>query len=161
MPKAFVFGDNIDTDVIAPGGYLHLSIDQVKMHSMEAIFPDFPKMVEKGDILVAGKNFGSGSSREQAPVVLMELGISLVVAKGFARLFFRNAVNVGLSIGTIIGSTDIAQGDLVTYDVAGGEIRNVSKGTVTRFSQPQGALNDILNEGGIVPYTLKKLGRSK
>ncbi len=161
MPKAFVFGDNIDTDVIAPGGYLHLSIDQVKMHSMEAIFPDFPKMVEKGDILVAGNNFGSGSSREQAPVVLMELGISLVVAKGFARLFFRNAVNVGLSIGTIIGSTDIAQGDLVSYDVAGGEIRNVSKGTVTRFSPPQGALNDILNEGGIVPYTLKKLGRSK
>ncbi|MCL4341984.1 MAG: 3-isopropylmalate dehydratase [Candidatus Thermoplasmatota archaeon] len=161
MPKAFVFGDNIDTDVIAPGGYLHLGIDQVKMHSMEAIFPDFWKSVSKGDILVAGKNFGSGSSREQAPVVLIELGISLVVAKSFARLFFRNAVNVGLPIGVINDLTDISQGDPIEYNLARGEIRNQRSGSLTRFTPPQGALADILNEGGIVPYTLKKLSRSK
>ena len=117
MGRIFVFGDDIDTDVIAPGGYLHLKIEDVKKHCMEAIYPDFWKEVSKGDVIIAGKNFGTGSSREQAPVVLMELGISLILARSFARIFFRNAVNVGLPIGTIADPSEFKAGDIAEIDL--------------------------------------------
>ena len=159
MSRIFVFGDDIDTDVIAPGGYLHLGIEDVKKHCMEAIYPDFWKDVSKGDIIVAGKNFGTGSSREQAPVVLMELGISLILATSFARIFFRNAVNVGLPIGTITGPLEFKQGDDINFDLEKGELIRAADHKAIKFKAPSGALADILSEGGIIPYTLKKLGR--
>ena len=159
MSRIFVFGDDIDTDVIAPGGYLHLGIEDVKKHCMEAIYPDFWKDVSKGDIIVAGKNFGTGSSREQAPVVLMELGISLILATSFARIFFRNAVNVGLPIGTITGPLEFKQGDVVNFNLERGYLVRETDQKQIKFKALSGALADILSEGGIIPYTLKKLGR--
>lgn len=160
MGRVFIFGDDIDTDIIAPGGYLHLKIDDVKKHCMEAIYPDFWKDVAKGDIIIAGKNFGTGSSREQAPVVLMELGISLILARSFARIFFRNAVNVGLPIGTLSGPVGLKQGDIADINVKEGKLVRISDGLEVRFAAPTGALADILSQGGIIPYTMKKLEKS-
>lgn len=159
MGRIFVFGDDIDTDVIAPGGYLHLGVQEVKKHCMEAVKPDFWKEVRAGDILMAGKNFGTGSSREQAPVVLMDLGISLVLARSFARIFFRNAVNVGLSIGVIEDRLDFKDGDTVEINLDSGKIIRKADGRELKFTPPSGALKDILASGGIIPYTLKRIGK--
>ncbi len=157
MGRIFVFGDDIDTDVIAPGGYLHLGIEDVKKHCMEAIYPDFWKDVSKGDVIIAGKNFGTGSSREQAPVVLMELGVSLILARSFARIFFRNAVNVGLPIGTIAGPSEFKAGDIAEIDLEKGVLIRAADHKEIYFKAPSGALADILAEGGIITHTLKKL----
>ena len=161
MARIFVFGDNIDTDVIAPGGYLHLGIEETKKHCMEAIYRDFWKDVSKGDIIIAGKNFGTGSSREQAPAVLKELGISLILAKSFARIFFRNAVNIGLPIGTIDGEVKIETGDTAEVNLDKGELLDSTSHERIKFRSPSGALSEILSEGGIIPYTLKKIGKSE
>lgn len=160
MGRIFIFGDDIDTDVIAPGGYLHLTIENLKKHCMEAIYPDFWKDVTKGDIIIAGKNFGTGSSREQAPVVLMELGISLILARSFARIFFRNAVNVGLLIGTFGGTVEFKQGDTADLDIKRGKLIRTTDQKEIEFKSPSGALADILSAGGIIAYTLKKQGKT-
>jgi 3-isopropylmalate/(R)-2-methylmalate dehydratase small subunit len=94
--KAWVFGDNVDTDVIVPGRYMKFGIDEISRHCMESAAPEFARSVRKGDVVVAGRNFGAGSSREQAPEALKHLGVSALVAESFAGLFYRNAINLGL-----------------------------------------------------------------
>lgn len=150
--KAWKYGDNIDTDVIIPGKYLHiLDLKEVAKHAMENLDPSFASNVEVGDIVVAGSNFGCGSSREYAPIVLKELGVGAVIALSFARIFFRNAVNVGLPVIECAVAGKISKGDTLLVDVASGtiEVNNTIKlqGTVL-----PAFMLDIIKEGGLVPY---------
>ncbi|WNY28427.1 2,3-dimethylmalate dehydratase small subunit [Methanimicrococcus stummii] len=158
--KAWKFGDDIDTDVIIPGKYLRTTDMQVFAdHAMEGIDPDFSKNVQKGDVIVAGDNFGCGSSREQAPLALKHAGVSCIIAKYFARIFFRNAVNVGLLI--IEADVDAKDGDLVEVDLDGGTIRVTSADNPENVREyPTGKLPDflldILNDGGLVEHRKKQ-----
>ena len=150
---AHVYGDNIDTDRIIPGKYTKtLDLQSLADHVMEDLDPEFSKKVKKGDIIVAGENFGCGSSREQAPLALKTAGISLIVAKSFARIFFRNAINIGLPI-IEVKDYNIQPGDIVTADLIDGTI-TVNEETYIGTKMPQ-VMVDILNEDGLVTY-LKK-----
>ena len=155
--KVFVFGDNVDTDVIAPGGYLHLGMDQLLVHTMEALDPEFHKTVRHGDIIVAGENFGSGSSREQAPMVLREAGISLIAAKSFARIFFRNSFNVGLPLALIPDISAIGNGHAVEHSLENGYILDIVSGKKVVIEVPKGPLLDILNSGGMINFVRQEL----
>jgi len=158
--KVWKFGNDIDTDVIIPGKYLRTTDMQVFAdHAMEGIDPAFSKNVQKGDIIVAGDNFGCGSSREQAPLALKYSGVSCVIAKYFARIFFRNAINVGLLI--IEADVDAEDGDSVEVDLENGVIRVVPKDRSKAVSEcPTGKLPDflldILNDGGLVQHRKKQ-----
>ena len=157
--RIFFFGDNIDTDVIAPGSVMHLGIDQIKFHSMEAVFPDFHANVKEGDILIAGKNFGGGSSREQAPLVLLELGFGIVLAESFARLFFRNSINVGLNVGMVDPDLKNSFDDreAVQYSLEKGILKSTDGKREFRFRKPEGPLTEIIEAGGMVEFVKKQL----
>ncbi len=158
--KSWKFGDDVNTDIIISGKY-KLSItdlDQLSKHAMEAAMPDFAEKVQKGDCVVAGKNFGSGSSREQAPLVLMHLGVSAVIAKSFARIFYRNALNIGLPAVECEQADRISEGDLLEVDLAKGVVRNISKGESYAVKPFPPQLRVILSEGGLVSY-VKKHGK--
>ena len=150
--RVWKFGDNIDTDVIIPGTYLRTTDMSIfAAHAMEGIDPDFSKKVNKGDIIVAGENFGCGSSREQAPLALKHAGISCVIAKSFARIFFRNAVNVGLAIM----EADVAchEGDVCSIDLEHGTIR--CDGNDFSGTRLPDFLLEILSDGGLVAHRKK------
>jgi 3-isopropylmalate/(R)-2-methylmalate dehydratase small subunit len=155
--KSWKFGDDVNTDVIISGKY-KLSItdlDQLSKHTMEAAMPDFSEKVQKGDYVVAGKNFGCGSSREQAPLVLMHLGVSAIIAKSFARIFYRNALNIGLPAVECEQANKIKEGDLLKVDLVKGVVRNVSKGESYAIKPFPPQLRVILSEGGLVNYVKK------
>ena len=154
---AHVYGDNIDTDRIIPGKYTKtLDTASLAAHVLEDLDPDFSKKFSKGDALVAGDNFGCGSSREQAPVALKVAGVSVVIAHYFARIFFRNAINIGLPL-LEIADHDIQNGDNLSIDLINGMVKNLTSGkTYTAAKMPQ-VMMDILQEGGLVNY-LKKNG---
>jgi 3-isopropylmalate/(R)-2-methylmalate dehydratase small subunit len=156
--RAFKFGDDISTDHIIPGRYAHLrsNLPVLAAHVMEDADPTFATKVKPGDFIVAGSNFGLGSSREHAPLVIKMAGVSAVLAKSVARIFFRNAINLGLPI--LICDTDkIADGDQLEVDLTSGTIKDVANGeSLTSGRIPQ-AMLDILNEGGLLPY-IKKYG---
>lgn len=158
--RVFVFGDDIDTDVIAPGGVLHKGMDEVRKHSMEALVPQFFTLVKEGDVIIAGSNFGCGSSREQAPIVLKEMGINLVLAKTFSRLFFRNAINVGLNIGLLKCPAPFADGESVEYSIEDGSLSSTEGKRMVEFEGPTGILSDIIAEGGLVKFVRKQLGKN-
>lgn len=149
---AHVYGDNIDTDRIIPGKYTKtLDMSALAVHVLEDLDPDFRQRVNSGDVIVAGHNFGCGSSREQAPIALKAAGVSVVVAKSFARIFFRNAINIGLPL-LEIGEHEIEQGAMVEVDLAGGVVRDVSaEKTYTAHPLPPVMLA-ILRAGGLVNY---------
>ena len=152
--------DDVNTDIIISGKY-KLSItdlDQLSKHAMEAAMPDFAEKVQKGDYVVAGKNFGCGSSREQAPLVLMHLGVSAVIAKSFARIFYRNALNIGLPAVECEQADRISEGNLLEVDLAKGVVRNISKGESYAVKPFPPQLRVILSEGGLVSY-VKKHGK--
>ncbi|MFZ2375993.1 MAG: 3-isopropylmalate dehydratase small subunit [Methanothrix sp.] len=153
--RVWIFGDDVDTDVIIPGRYLrtrdrHLWAE----HVMEGLDPQFASRVGKGDIIVAGENFGSGSSREQAPVALKEAGVAAVVARSFARIFYRNAINVGLPL--IEAAPLCREGDLVEVDLQAGTVRVGERvyqgGRLPRF------LMEILEDGGLVAHRRRQRG---
>ena len=126
--KAFVFGDNIDTDLIIAARYLNTSNPtELAKHVMEDADPEFVKKISSGDIIVAGENFGCGSSREHAPVAIKYAGLSAVIAKSFARIFYRNAFNTGLVILEVKEADKIAEGDGLEIDLAAGTVRNLTK----------------------------------
>jgi 3-isopropylmalate/(R)-2-methylmalate dehydratase small subunit len=154
--KTWKFGDGISTDHIAPGRYLHLrsNLPELAKHVLEDAKPDFAKEMNKGDFVVAGKNFGLGSSREHAPVIMKIAGINAVLAKSFARIFYRNAINVGL-LAVICDTDKIEQGDELEVNVEKGEIRNKSKGIQFSFSSLPPVMRNILNDGGLVAYVNK------
>ncbi len=155
--KAHVYGDNVDTDRIIPGKYTKtLDTASLAEHVMEDIDPDFHMKFKKGDMIVAGENFGCGSSREQAPLALKVAGASVVIAKYFARIFFRNAINIGLPV-LEIPDHDIDTNDALEIDLVNGMVFNKTKSkTYTATKMPKVML-DIMNEGGLVNY-LKKNG---
>jgi 3-isopropylmalate/(R)-2-methylmalate dehydratase small subunit len=157
--RVWKLGDNIDTDVITPGKYLILSIDELKKYVLEPIDPEFPRKVKPGDILVAGKNFGCGSSREQAPAALKALGISVVIAESFARIFFRNAVSLGLPVVICDGiSEKVKEGEFLEVNLEIGEIRNLNTGQIIKTKILSRQMVEILKAGGIIPLLRKKLG---
>jgi len=157
--RAWVFGDDIDTDQIFPGAYLTLTdVEEMGKHAMEGVpgREDFAKKVAKGDIIVAGKNFGCGSSREQAPIAIKGSGVSVVVAKSFARIFYRNAVNIGLPIIECKDIDKINEGDLLEIDLSTGNIENKTKG-ISLSGTPVTSLEfEIMSAGGLIPYLKQK-----
>ncbi len=152
---AHVYGDNIDTDRIIPGKYTKtLDVSLLANHVLEDLDPEFRHKVQKGDILVAGDNFGCGSSREQAPIALKEAGISIVIAHYFARIFFRNAINIGLPV-LEVPKHDFQAGDEVRINIQAGTIKNLRSGKEFTATPLPKVMIDILHEGGLVSY-LKK-----
>jgi 3-isopropylmalate/(R)-2-methylmalate dehydratase small subunit len=157
--KAFKYGDNIDTDAIIPARYLNLwEPEDLAKHCMEDIDADFINKVEPGDIMVGGSNFGCGSSREHAPIAIKASGISCVIAKSFARIFFRNAINIGLPLLECREAADnIKAGDVVEVDLAAGKITNLSSNkSFTSKPYPE-FMMEIVRAGGLVDYTRNKL----
>ena len=151
--KVWKFGDDIDTDVIIPGKYLRTTDMSVfAAHVMEGIDPQFSQKVKKGDVIVAGENFGCGSSREQAPLALKHAGVACIVAESFARIFFRNAINVGLPI--IEAKIDCVEGDIIEIDLEKGIVKNKNK-TFSGTKLPD-FLREILRDGGLVEHRKKR-----
>lgn len=159
--KVWKFGDDIDTDIIIPGRYLILrGEDELAEHAMEGLDPEFPKKVSKGDVIVAGKNFGCGSSREHAPVALKGAGISVVVAESFARIFYRNAINVGLPL---LESKDISkkvsEGDEVDIDMDKGILKDLNTSEEFEVKGLPEFMLEILNKGGLIPYLKENISQ--
>ena len=153
---AFKFGDNISTDLIIPGRYAHLrsNLPELAKHVMEDADKNFAAKVKPGDFIVAGKNFGLGSSREHAPLVIKMAGVSAILAKSVARIFFRNSINQGLPI--LICDTDkIDEGDLIGVNLAAGKITDLTKDIQFTFGKIPPVMLDILAEGGLVSYINK------
>ena len=154
--KALKYGDSVSTDHIQPGryNYLRSNLPELATHAFEDVDPSFISRVKKGDFVVAGKNFGLGSSREHAPIIIKLAGVSAVLAKSAARIFFRNAINVGLPV--LICDTDrINDGDDLEVDLTAGTIKGLSNGAQISFNKIPRVMLDILNEGGLVPYIKK------
>lgn len=157
--KVFKYGDNIDTDAIIPARYLYQTDPKVlAKHCMEDITPSFSHQVKPGDIIVAKKNFGCGSSREHAPIAIKASGISCVIASSFARIFYRNAINIGLSILECENAAkNIAWGDEVEIDIGLGHIRNLSRKKEYQSQPFPEFMMEIINAGGLMNYIKKEL----
>ena len=150
--KTIKFGDNVDTDQIIPAQYLSLSaIRQMAPHTFE-FYENFTKDFKPGDIICGNDNFGCGSSREQAPAVLKERGVNAVIAKSFARIFYRNAINIGLLLVECEQADEIRHGDVLEIDTHKGVIRNITSGINLEITPLPHFMQEILNCGGIVKY---------
>ncbi|MGP8329679.1 MAG: 3-isopropylmalate dehydratase small subunit [Methanosarcinaceae archaeon] len=154
--RSWKFGDDISTDLIAPGRLFHLrtNLQELAKHVLEDADPEFPSKVRKGDFVVGGSNFGLGSSREHAPTIIKLAGVGAVLAKSFARIFFRNGINVGLPL--LICDTDaIDEGDELDIDLSAGKIKNVTKGIEITFSPLPNVMIKILQDGGLAAHIEK------
>ena len=154
--KAHKFGDGISTDHIIPGRYAHLrsNLPELARHVLEDADVNFASKVKPGDFVVGGSNFGLGSSREHAPLVIKLAGVSAILAKSVARIFFRNAINLGLPV--LICDTDkIDDGDELEIDLSAGTVRDTTNGSVLTFGKIPDVMLKILNEGGLIPYIQK------
>ena len=158
--KAFVFGDRIDTDVLAPGPYMREPLAVLASHCLEAVDPDFAGQVRPGDIVVGGESFGIGSSREQAVQALAELGVGAIVAKSFARIFYRNALNLGLP-ALVCADLDAARGDELEVRPAEGRILNHSSGRQFACEPIPPQLMEIVAGGGLMPWLERKLAAER
>jgi len=156
--RAFKYGDNVDTDVIIPARYLNTSDpEELARHCMEDIDNNFASTVQKGDFIVANKNFGCGSSREHAPIAIKAAGISCVIAKTFARIFYRNAFNIGLPILECeAAADDISDGDVVEIDLATGSIHNITKDTTYQAEPLPEFMQKIIAADGLINYIANK-----
>lgn len=157
--QVWKYGDNVDTDVIIPARYLNMSsAEELARHCMEDLDASFVEGVQPGDVIVAGENFGCGSSREHAPIAIKGAGVSAVVARSFARIFYRNAINVGLPIlESAEAAQDAEKGHQLEIDLQAGEIRNLTTGQVHRAEPYPSFMMEILEAGGLVPYTRGRL----
>ena len=157
--KAHRFGDDVNTDYIISGRHKFKTLDmnELACHVMEDLDPHFTKRLKKGDFMVAGKNFGCGSSREQAPLALKHAGVAAVLASSFARIYFRNSINNGLP-ALVCDTSGIEDGDTLEVDLGSGKIRNLTKGSEIDSHPLPRVMLDILSEGGLVEY-MKKHGR--
>lgn len=156
---AHKFGDNISTDLIAPGKYFHLrsNLDELAKHTLEDADPDFLKKLKQGDFIVAGKNFGCGSSREHAPIIIKKSGVGAVLAKSFARIFFRNAINIGL-VCLECDTDKIDDQDELEIYLEKGEIKNLTKNIKINFVPLPEIMIKILESGGLIEYISKGNG---
>lgn len=154
--RAWVFGDDIDTDVLAPGIYMKGPIENMAPHCLESIDRAFASQVAAGDVIVGGRNFGMGSSREQAVLVLRHLGLAAVVAQSFAGIFFRNALNLGLPALACAETARINAGDRLSVDAEAGEIHNHTTGERYACEGIPAHLMEMVRDGGLVPHLAKK-----
>ncbi len=154
--RAFKFGNSISTDHITPGRLAHLRSDlpELAKHVLEDADPTFASRVKTGDFIVAGNNFGLGSSREHAPLVIKMAGVSAILAKSVARIFFRNAINLGLPV-LICDTDNIDDGDELEVDLAQGTVNNITRANQLTFGKLLEVMLHILNEGGLIPYIQK------
>ena len=157
--KAWVFGDNLDTDMLAPGKYMKFPIEEIAKHCLESVNPAFASSVGKGDVVVAGKNFGCGSSREQAPEALRLLGVSALVAPSFAGLFYRNCFNLGLPAVVCADAGKVRMGDQLDIDFSG-TIKNRTTGESYSCEPIPEHLQTLVRDGGLVPHLEKRLKRA-
>lgn len=158
--RAYCFEHNVDTDQIFPGRYLALvKPEEIALHAMEGADPEFARNFQRGSVLVAGRNFGCGSSREHAPIGLKALGVSCIVAESFGRIFYRNAINIGLPMLRCEGIRDaVKEGDTVTVDLSKGTVAVENGGILQGEPLPPHIL-ELLGEGGLVSYVRRKLER--
>jgi len=154
--RAFVFGDQIDTDLLAPGHLMKLDPDALATHCLQAVDPSFASSAREGDFVVAGVNFGLGSSREQAAISLKRLGIQAVVAKSFARIFWRNAINLGLPAITLAEAGEIAAGDRLSLDLAAGRLTNQTTARTFRFAPFPDHLTAMMRDGGLIAHLKRR-----
>jgi 3-isopropylmalate dehydratase small subunit len=160
--RAHKYGKNVDTDVIIPGKYCNI-VDQAELgkHALEGLDPDYATRMKAGDIIVADRNFGCGSSREVAPIAIKGSGTSAVIAKSFARIFYRNALNIGLPIFESDEAVDgIDGGDEIEVEPASGVVRNITKGTEYRAAEFPPFMQSLIDAGGLVPYVEKRLAET-
>jgi len=153
------FGNNVDTDVVLPGKYLVL-VDPYELakHALEGLDPDFPDKAKSGVIIVGGKNFGCGSSREQAPLALKYSGVKCVIAESFARIFFRNAINIGLPVIECKGiSAAVDNGDELTVDFEAGTVQDLSKGKSFQVAKLPPFILEILSDGGLIENLRRRM----
>lgn len=158
--RAWVFGDNIDTDVLAPGHLMKLAPDELAKHCLEAIDPDFATDVQPGDILVGGRNFGLGSSREQAAVSLKLLGLKAVLAPSFARIFYRNAINLGLPVFVFENNGAVSAGDCLDLNIRTGLLRNETRDQTHQLAPLPDNLLAIIDAGGLMEMLKTRIRKS-
>jgi 3-isopropylmalate/(R)-2-methylmalate dehydratase small subunit len=158
--KTWKFGKDVDTDLIIPARYLNTSDPkELAAHCMEDADPTFAKKVSQGDIIVADKNFGCGSSREHAPISIKTAGVSCVIAASFARIFYRNSINIGLPIlESPEASQNIAEGDQVEVDLDHGTIHNLTNGQSYQAAPFPAFMQELINAGGLIEYVKKQIG---
>lgn len=161
--RVWRFGDDIDTDAIIPARYLNTSDPkELARHVMEDADKEFPNKVKAGDIIVAGKNFGCGSSREHAPIAIKAAGVQAVIAKSFARIFYRNSFNIGLPIfESEEASEKIKEGDTVEIDADSGTIKNISTGEQYTAKPIPPFMQELISTGGLIEWTKKKVSRGR
>ncbi len=153
ISKVWKFGDNIDTDLIIAARYLNQSDPKsLAEHVMEDADPKFVEKLNEGDVIVAGENFGCGSSREHAPIALKAAGVKAIIAKSFARIFYRNAFNMGLSIYELKESDEISEGDEISIDPSNGKITNISNSKVYHFAPIPPFMQELVDAGGLIEY---------
>ena len=158
--KVWNFGANIDTDVIIAARYLNSSDpEHLAKYVMEDADPEFPKKLQKGDIIVAGENFGCGSSREHAPIALKAAGVAAVIAPSFARIFYRNAFNMGLPIFELPESLEIKEGEVISVNLDNGEITNKTTNKTYTFTPIPDFMQELIAAGGLINYAKAEMGR--
>ena len=155
--RVLKYGDNINTDIISPPQYMELSIADAAKYAMTAVDADFPTKMRSGDIMVAGANFGSGSSRETSPLTLRYLGVGAIVAKFFARIFYRNAINLGIPVIECAETDKISDLDEIEIDLASGLINNLTKNESYKCSKIPPHIMELVADGGLVPYLKKRV----
>ena len=159
--RAWVYGDDLDTDVLAPGKYMKLGIEEIAKHCLEIVDPAFAPGVKPGDVVVGGRNFGMGSSREQAPAALKALGVAAVIAPTFAGLFYRNCFNVGLLALTCPEAKRIRAGDAIRFDAAAGRIDNLTAGETLACEPIAPHLMALVADGGLLAHLEKRLAKER
>jgi len=155
--RAWVFGDNIDTDLLAPGYAMRKPLEELSRHCLEAIAPQFAGSVQRGDLIVAGDGFGIGSSREQAAEALLYLGIGAVLARSPARLFYRNALNLGLPVLRFADVQQVQDGDRLELDFDQSVVRNLTRETMHAVEPVPAFLMAMLRDGGLIPHLHRRL----
>ncbi len=155
--RAWVFGDDVDTDALAPGIYMKVSLEELASHCLETRDPEFAGSVRPGDVVVAGRNFGMGSSREQAAEALRQLGVKAVLARSFAGIFYRNAFNLGLPAVVCADTGRINAGDELDLDLENGTVLNRTTGEDLRCEPVPGHLAGLVEAGGLIPWLERRL----
>jgi 3-isopropylmalate/(R)-2-methylmalate dehydratase small subunit len=159
--RIFLFGDDIDTDQLAPGQYMKGGLDELARHCLEGVRPEFPAEVHTGDIVVAGKNFGMGSSREQAAEALKHLGVAGVIAKSFAGIFYRNAINLGLPVLVAGDLSRVEDGEPAELDIGSGRLRLLDQRRAVALEPLPENLRHMLANGGLVPHLKKRFAAER
>ena len=159
--RAWVFGENIDTDVLAPGRYMKFGIEEIAKHCLESVDPSFATSVKPGDVVVGGRNFGAGSSREQAAGALLQLGVAYVLAPSFGGIFYRNALNLGLPVLVCAAVDRIRSGDRIEVDAARGRVRNHTTGETVDCEPIPRHLLSMVNDGGLLAHLERRMREGK